>query len=223
MLSTLCGPSNGHSLSGCVPRIGQLIKAGGSDSGKSHIVILYESQWSSRTARLLAVFYELRFSLGWLGPVLIVACPDAIKEIESADLFRMTGNGQGPVPQKCIPSPLYLGAFLDVLGDLDEYGRFAWRKIEQAIHDKDLIRQAHQLGERLTADMSDGREPTLAMTKLRDLLRANNGALLKFMQYHVDLSMVDRAVSGAGRHQSSDGIRQGAEELLRAVKRLPRL
>lgn len=223
VLSTLCGQANAHDLSECVALIAQSMKAGGSDLGKSQIIILYNSQWLSRSARLLDVFYELRFSLGWLGPVAIVARPEAIKEVESADLFRMSRTDQGPVPQKCIPSPLCLASLLGALANLDGYGRFAWRQIQQGIHDKDLIRQAHQLAERLTADMNAGRDFTPAMRELRDLLRAGSGALLKFMQYHVDLGMVDRALSGPGRRRSSCEIRQGAEELLRATDRLPQL
>ena len=195
----------------------------GQACGKNHIVILYDSRPSSQSAKLLEVFYELRFSLEWLGPVVIIACPNTIKEIRSVDLFRMTCDDQGPVPQKCIPSPLRLCSLLNVLGGLDGYGRFAWRQIQQGIRDKDLIRQAHQLAKQLAAGMDNGSEFAPAMSELRDLLRANNGALLKFMQYHVDLSMVERTLSEQGRHLSSTDMRQGAEELLRATNRLPLL
>lgn len=223
VLSTLCAKSSPYRLEECTVRVRQSMKKSGHAYGKYHIVILYDSLPSSRSAKLLEVFYELRFSLEWLGPVVIIACPNTIKEIRSVDLFRMTCDDQCPVPQKCIPSPLRLCSLLNALGGLDGYGRFAWRQIQQGIHDKDLIRQARQLGRQLAADMGAGRELATAMNELRDLLRANDGALVKFMQYHVDLSLVERALSEQHRHQSSTEMRQGAEELLRATNRLPLL
>ena len=123
VLSILCGPAGFYDLSECITHISKLLKAGRANSGNGGTMILHDSRRLSRPTHLIDILYELRFSVGWLGPLLVLACPEGIEEVESTELFRMSGDDDGPVPQRCVASSLPLGVLLTALSMLDGYDR----------------------------------------------------------------------------------------------------
>ena len=192
VLSLVGGPTSFRALSEAAEYITKSANIRPAIFGNKATVILHDSRRYARPTRLIDTLYELRFSIGWLGPVLIVTCTEGVNEIERTDLFRMSGNDNGPAPQRCLSSPFLLGALLNALGNMDGYGRFAWRRVKECVRDKDLIPPAHKLSKQLTACIGDALDMRQPLEQLRELLHERDGALLRFIPGHGHIGMIDR-------------------------------
>lgn len=195
VLSLVSGSTCLRNLSETVECVSKSVKAGRASSGKDGTIILHDSRRFTRPTRLIAILYELRHSVEWLGPVLLVTCPEGVMEIKKTDLFILSGDDHVPVPQKCLSSPLLLGALLTALGNLDGYGRFAWRSVKEGVRDKDLIPPAQELGKHLTACIDGVRDMRTPLEQLRELLVERNGALQRFLPGHAHPASIDRLLS----------------------------
>lgn len=223
VLSLLCGPTGCYDLSEVLRYASKSLKAGRASSGNNETFILHDTRRYARPTLLIDTLYELRFSFGWLGPVLVVACPEAVNEIENTDLFRMSGDDHGPVPQMCLSFPLLLGALLNALGNLDGYGRFAWKRVRECVRDKDLIPPAHELGKQLTACIDVVRDMRRPLEQLRELLIERDGALQRFMPGHGHKAAIDRLLSRDCLCFGASGVPGELGQLIDALFALPKI
>lgn len=223
VLSLISGPTCFRDFSEAVEYVSKSPKAGRASSGNDGTMILHASRRFLRPTRLIDTLYELRFAVGWLGPVLVVACPEGIEEIESTDLFRMSGDDDGPVPQRCVATPLSLGVLLTALSMLDGYGRFAWKRVVQCVRDKDLIPPAHELGKQLTACIDGVHDMRQPLEQLRRLLLERDGALLRFLPGHGHIAAVDRLLARENPCLGASDIPAEFRQVIDALMALPKV
>lgn len=112
------------------------------------VVAVSTYQHSLSAAFFINFLVFIRLHHQWKGRILLIADPYDVHRVEKWDLFQLQ-HGSKYMAQKCLKRPLMLVDLLAAMSVLRPYSPSAWQLMLNTLKDRDCIRAAFKMIEKL--------------------------------------------------------------------------
>jgi hypothetical protein len=133
------------------------------------VALVSTEQGEMSVSNLIHRLALLRFQAQWPGPILIVANPSDVQQLQKWELFKLQ-HGAPYVAQTCVCRPVLVRELFSALSTLRDYQPGAWKLTIDTLKGQDAIQRAWDLLRKIEGKVSNGERPINLLEYIQERL-----------------------------------------------------